>query len=167
MACTPTGSVLSEPGYLVPACFPAGLARIGRIVTPGELRYPSAPCDTSSMYSPVLLDHFQHPRNAGDLPGAPAKVEVSNPVCGDVLQLAATFENGAIREIRFLCRGCTASIACASMLSESVQGRELSSLRTVTPESLASSLGGLPPASFHAAQLAHEAFQALLRAAQK
>jgi nitrogen fixation NifU-like protein len=119
------------------------------------------------MFSKTLLDHFEHPRNAGELPGAMIKVEAGNPVCGDVLQLTATIENGAIREVRFLCRGCTASIACASLLTETIRGRELGDARTVTSESLAQALGGLPPASFHAAQLAHDALQALLQAAQR
>ena len=119
------------------------------------------------MFNESLLDHFQHPRNAGELAGANAKVEVSNPVCGDVLHLAAVIENGAIREVRFLCRGCTAAIACASLLTEAVRGRQFGALSSVTPESLAASLGGLPPASYHAAQLAHDALQALMRAARK
>jgi nitrogen fixation NifU-like protein len=119
------------------------------------------------MFSATLLEHFQHPRNAGELPGANAKVEVSNPVCGDVLHLAAIIENGSIREVRFLCRGCTAAIACTSLLTESIQGRELRTLHFLTPEFLAASLGGLPPASFHAAQLAHDALHALLLAAKK
>ena len=117
------------------------------------------------MLSERLLDHFQHPRNAGELPGANTKVEVSNPVCGDVLQLAAIVEGGLIREVRFLCRGCAASIACASLLTESIQGREIHSAHELTAESLAASLGGLPAASFHAAQLAHDGLQALSRAA--
>ena len=119
------------------------------------------------MFSATLLDHFEHPRNAGELPAANAKVEVSNPVCGDILQLAAIFENGVIREVRFLCRGCTASIACASLLTESVRGRQPKELASVSPNSLATELGGLPPASFHAAQLAHDALQALLRESTK
>jgi nitrogen fixation protein NifU and related proteins len=119
------------------------------------------------MFSQRLLDHFEHPRNAGELPGATVKVEVSNPVCGDILQLAAIVDQGAIREVRFLCRGCTASIACASYLTQSIQGRELSELSSVSPDSLAAALDGLPDASFHAAQLAHDALQALLREAEK
>ncbi len=119
------------------------------------------------MFTDTLLDHFQHPRNAGELPNANTKIEVSNPVCGDVLQLAAIIEHDTIREVRFLCRGCTASIACASLLAESLQGRELRYAQSITPESLAASLGGLPPASYHAAQLAHDAVQALLSAAPK
>jgi nitrogen fixation NifU-like protein len=115
------------------------------------------------MFSDALLDHFQHPRNAGELPGASARVEVSNPVCGDILQLAAILHAHRIREARFLCRGCAASIASASLLTELIQGRELSELDTIRPESLAHSLGGLPPASFHAAQLAVDALQSLLQ----
>lgn len=132
-----------------------------------ELRRATAAAILFGMFSEALLDHFQNPRNAGELPGATAKVEVSNPVCGDVLQLAAICENGTIREVRFLCRGCTASIACASLLTELIQGRELRALTSLTAESLASALGGLPEASFHAAQLARDALETLLRAAQK
>jgi nitrogen fixation protein NifU and related proteins len=119
------------------------------------------------MFSAELLDHFQNPRNAGDLPEANVKVKASNPVCGDLLQLAAVIENDVIRDVRFLCRGCTASIASASLLTESIRGRELRDLSSITPESLAASFGGLPTASFHAVQLAHDALRALLRAARK
>ena len=119
------------------------------------------------MFSEALLDHFRNPRNAGELPGATAKVEVSNPVCGDVLQLSAAFENGVVREARFLCRGCTASIACASLLTETMRGRGSHGLREITAELLSEGLGGLPEASYHAAQLAREALEALLQAAGK
>ena len=115
------------------------------------------------MFSDTLLDHFEHPRNAGELPGATARVEVSNPVCGDILQLAAILENNRICEVRFLCRGCTVSIAAASLLTELIRGRELHELDCLGAESLAESLGGLPPASFHAAQLALDALHSLLR----
>ena len=115
------------------------------------------------MFSETLLDHFQHPRNAGELPGATARVEVSNPICGDILQLAAIVENNRIRVARFLCRGCTASIASASLLTELIQGREPRELASYRAEWLAQSLGGLPPASFHAAQLALDALHELLQ----
>jgi nitrogen fixation NifU-like protein len=119
------------------------------------------------MFTPALLDHFQNPRNVGELSSANTRVEVSNPVCGDVLVLSARIENPSICEIRFLCRGCTASIACASALTELVQGRELRDLEAITPESLAATVGGLPPASFHGATLACDALRQLLLAAPK
>jgi nitrogen fixation protein NifU and related proteins len=114
------------------------------------------------MFSATLLDHFQSPRNAGELPNPTAKIEVTNPVCGDVLQLSVLLEHTRIAAVRFLCRGCTASIACASLLTELIQGRELHELNAITADSLSTALGGLPPASAHAAHLAHDALRALL-----
>jgi nitrogen fixation protein NifU and related proteins len=113
------------------------------------------------MFSEKLLDHFQNPRNAGELEGATDVVEISNPVCGDVLRLAVNAEGGVVREARFLCRGCTASIAMASVLTVTMKGKNANELKAMTAEQMASGVGGLPPASFHAAQLAQEAAHAI------
>jgi nitrogen fixation protein NifU and related proteins len=115
------------------------------------------------MFSEAVLDHFQNPRNAGAFPGADVKVEVSNPVCGDVLQLAARIEKDQIVEARFLCRGCTTSIACASLLTEQLRGRTLAEARSVTAQSLSQALGALPAATFHGAELAADAVETMLR----
>jgi len=115
------------------------------------------------MFSEILLDHFQHPRNAGELPGATAQIEVRNPVCGDILELSVIEEDDRIREVRFRCRGCTAAIAAASLLTQKIEGREVRDLRHVSAMTLAQELGGLPPASAHAAQLASDALRALLQ----
>lgn len=114
------------------------------------------------MFSELVLDHFRNPRNAGRLPNATAAVQATNPVCGDILELAIRVENGAIADARFLCRGCTTSIACASFLTERLIGNTLRSARSVTPETISDSLGGLPPATFHGAQLAAEALTMVL-----
>jgi nitrogen fixation NifU-like protein len=114
------------------------------------------------MFSEAVLDHFRNPRNAGELPGATATVEVSNPVCGDILKLSARMVDGRIVEARFLCRGCTTSIACASFLTEELRGRAPAETLSLTTESLSLSLGGLPPATRHGAQLAADALKALL-----
>jgi nitrogen fixation protein NifU and related proteins len=114
------------------------------------------------MFSEAVLDHFQHPRNVGKLPNATAAVEVTNPVCGDVLHLAARVANGRIAEARFLCQGCTTAIACASILTEELTGKNISDARSITAESISSQLGDLPPATMHAAQLAADALVALL-----
>jgi nitrogen fixation protein NifU and related proteins len=115
------------------------------------------------MFSDAVLDHFQNPRNAGELPGADARVEVSNPVCGDVLQLAVRIVGDRIAQARFLCRGCTTSIACASLLTEQLQERTLSDVRSVTAQSLSQALGGLPAATFHGAELAADAVETMMR----
>ena len=114
------------------------------------------------MFSEMVLEHFQRPRNAGELAGATAVVEVSNPVCGDVLRLAVIVESGVVREARFLCRGCTASIASASVLTEKMKGRRVDELKEMHGAEIAAELGGLPPASFHAAQLAEDAIKAIM-----
>ena len=113
------------------------------------------------MFSEILLEHFQRPRNAGELAGATAVVEVNNPVCGDVLRLAVIIEDGVVREARFLCRGCTAAIASGSVLTEKMKGRGVEALREMRAEEIAGELGGLPPASFHAAQLAEDGARAV------
>lgn len=115
------------------------------------------------MFSDAVLDHFQNPRNAGELAGADAKIEVSNPVCGDVLQLAVRMDGERIAESRFLCRGCTTSIACASLLTEELRGRTLAEAGSLTAQSLSQSLGGLPEATFHGAELAADAIATMLR----
>ena len=120
-------------------------------------------CILLLMFSDAVLDHFQNPRNAGELEGADAKVEVSNPVCGDVLQLAVRMEGERIAEARFLCRGCTTSIACASLLTEQLRHRTLAEARLLTAQSLSQSLGGLPAATFHGAELAADAVATMLR----
>jgi nitrogen fixation protein NifU and related proteins len=115
------------------------------------------------MFSESVLDHFRNPRNGGELPGATAAVEVSNPVCGDILKLFVKIIDGKMSEVRFLCRGCTTSIACASLLTEELRGRTAAEARSITAESLSQSLGGLPPATFHGAQLAADAVSALIQ----
>jgi nitrogen fixation NifU-like protein len=115
------------------------------------------------MFSEAVLDHFRNPRNAGELPGATATVEVSNPVCGDILKLSARIVDGHIAEARFLCRGCTTAIACASLLTEELRGRTPAQAREITAELLSQALGGLPPATFHGAQLASDVVNALLQ----
>ena len=115
------------------------------------------------MFSQAVLDHFRNPRNAGDLPGATAVVEVTNPVCGDILKLSARFESGRIAEARFLCRGCTTAIACASLVTEQLSNVTTAEARAITADSLSSALGGLPQATFHGAQLAADAVIALLQ----
>jgi len=115
------------------------------------------------MFNEAVLEHFRNPRNAGELHGADATVEVTNPVCGDVLKLAARVSNNRITEVRFLCRGCTTAIASASFLTESLRGKTTSELSSVSAEMISTGLGGLPPATFHAAQLAADAAAALAR----
>jgi nitrogen fixation protein NifU and related proteins len=115
------------------------------------------------MFNEIILDHFRAPHNAGDLPDATATVEVTNPVCGDVLRLAVHLEFNRITAARFKTQGCVAAIACSSKLTDIIIGKSPTELYAITPHQLSSSLGDLPPATFHAAQLATDAVAALLK----
>jgi nitrogen fixation NifU-like protein len=114
------------------------------------------------MYSAQLLDHFQHPRNPGEVPGADAMAEIQNPVCGDVLRLTLKIEAGLISEIRFQAKGCVPAIACGSALTELVAGKTPAEARKIDRDNLRAAVGGLPQASAHAAQLALDALAAAL-----
>ena len=114
------------------------------------------------MYSDAVLDHFQNPRNAGTLDDATATVSVENPVCGDILELSVRVEQGRIAEARFRTRGCVTAMACSSLLTELVRGKTPAEAREITPEQMSEALGRLPPATFHAAQLARDAVQAVV-----
>ena len=115
------------------------------------------------MYSERLLDHFQNPRNPGEL-GPPAQaVEVSNPACGDILRLTARWNGDCIAEVRYRTRGCTASIAAGSALTEIMVGKKAAELAALKPADVENTLGGLSNESKHAAVLAIDALRALLR----
>jgi len=114
------------------------------------------------MYSAQLLDHFQNPRNAGEVPDADAIAEIENPACGDVLRLTLKIKSGRIAEIRFKAKGCVPSMACASALTELVVGQTPRESRALKRDTLVAAVGGLPQASTHAAQLALDALSAAL-----
>ena len=114
------------------------------------------------MYSEIVLEHFRHPHNVGALPDATATAEVVNPVCGDILRLSVRVEEGRIVGARFKTQGCVAAIAASSMLTDLLIGKTLTEARNLSPEEISESLGGLPQATFHAAQLCVAGFAALL-----
>ncbi len=114
------------------------------------------------MYSKLVLEHFEHPRNAGELADANAVARLDNPICGDVLEVSLRLADGVIAEARFRAKGCVPTIACASRLTEMVQGLTVAEALAIRRDAIIESLGGLPPASHHAAQLAVDALRASL-----
>ena len=113
------------------------------------------------MYSPALLDHFQNPRNAGEIERPDAEVEVANPVCGDILRLTARVREGRISEVRFLVRGCAASIAAGSALTGLLAGKTSAQARLVKRKDVETAIGGLSNESKHAALLAEDGAKGL------
>jgi nitrogen fixation NifU-like protein len=118
------------------------------------------------VYSEAFLDHFKNPRNVGELAPPDAVVEASNPACGDILRLSARIEDGVVVEARYKVRGCTASIAAGSALTEWMTGKTLADLAALQPETIAAAVGGLSPESQHAAVLCVDGVKSLLRHAR-
>jgi nitrogen fixation NifU-like protein len=112
--------------------------------------------------SPELIEHFRNPRNVGELPPPAVTVEVSNPICGDILRLSALIANGRVTRSGFKVRGCTASIAAGSALTELIAGRGKAGLAAITKDHVDAAVGGLSNESKHAAVLCVDAVKALL-----
>ncbi len=119
------------------------------------------------MYSATLLEHFNHPRNVGEIPDSSVVVEASNPVCGDLMKLWATVHDGKIQSVKFKAAGCVPSVACGSWLTEAILSKSPAELSALTSGEIEAGLGGLPPASRHAAVLAVDALKRLLEQIRK
>ena len=115
------------------------------------------------MYSESVLDHFHNPRNVGKLENATAAIEMTNPVCGDLMRLWAVVREGRIAEVKFQTQGCIPAVACGSWLTEAMKGKSPAELANITPAQVEAALGGLPSASLHAARLAVDALHRLLK----
>lgn len=113
------------------------------------------------MYSQTLLQYFREPKRVGVLPPPAVRVEVTNPICGDILRLSARVEDGRIRETAFQAKGCTASIAAGAALAEWAEGKTTGELADLTAAGVESLLDGLPNESKHAAALAVDAARAI------
>lgn len=115
------------------------------------------------MYSAELLDHFQNPRNAGEIHAPDATAQLENPACGDILELSLKLDGQHIADIRFRAKGCVAAMACGSAITELAAGKTVAEARQLSREDLLQKVGGVPDASGHAAHLAIDTLAALLR----
>src|ERR1700739_3212051 len=110
-----------------------------------------------------ILDHFRNPRNAGNLADASAVAEESNPVGGDTMRVSVAVSGRRVMEARFKTQGCVASIAAGSVLTELLANRTLDEAREITAARISEALGELPPATMHAAELAVDALNSVLK----
>ena len=115
------------------------------------------------MYSEKVMDHFQNPRNVGEIEDASGVGTVGNAKCGDIMRMFLDIdENGIIREAKFKTFGCGAAIATSSMATEMVKGKSLEEALKLTNKAVAEALDGLPPVKVHCSLLAEEAIHAAL-----
>jgi nitrogen fixation protein NifU and related proteins len=115
------------------------------------------------VYSPQVLDHFEHPRNSGTLDAPDATIQLENPACGDILKLSVRFSGQRIVQMKFQAKGCVPAIACGSALTELVSGKSLAEAAKISRDDVLKKLGGLPDASQHASHLAMDALAALIK----
>jgi len=115
------------------------------------------------VYSAGLLDHFQNPRNPGEIQAPDSAAQLENPACGDVLELTLKLEGTRIADIRFRAKGCVPAMACGSAITELVKGKNVDEARRVSREELLRKVGGVSQASAHATHLAMDTLAALLR----
>ncbi len=114
------------------------------------------------MYSDVVQDHFEHPRNVGVLEHADAEAEVMNPACGDIMRLYLRIDDNRIVEAKFQTQGCPAAIAAGSITTEMLVGLPLEEAAGLKRDAVNDALGGLPPQKVHSSVLVEDAVKAAI-----
>ncbi len=109
------------------------------------------------MYSAKVMEHFQNPRNVGEIEDADGVGKVGNPVCGDIMALYIKVKDGRIIDAKFKTFGCGAAIATSSMVTELVKGKTLEEAKRISRDTVAEALDGLPPIKMHCSNLAADA----------
>ena len=113
-------------------------------------------------YSEKVLEHYQNPRNVGEIEDADGVGVVGNPVCGDMMKITVKVRDGRIEDVKFKTFGCGAAIATSSMVTELVKGRTIEEALRITNRDVAEALDGLPPIKMHCSLLAEEAIKAAI-----
>ena len=114
------------------------------------------------MYSEKVMDHFNNPRNVGEIENASGVGTVGNAKCGDIMKMYIKVDNDIITDVKFKTFGCGAAVATSSMATELVKGKSIKEAMEVTNKAVMEALDGLPPVKVHCSLLAEEAIHAAL-----
>jgi len=122
-------------------------------------------------YSDKVMQHFQNPHNQGQIADADAIGEVGNPLCGDIMKIylkvrktdSADRLDDTIEDVKFETLGCAAAIACSSVSTDMVLGKNLKEAFSLEKKDIVSSLGELPPVKLHCSVLASDALKVAIR----
>jgi nitrogen fixation protein NifU and related proteins len=109
------------------------------------------------MYSPIVMEHFNNPRNIGVIENPDGFGEVGNPVCGDMMSFYITVQDDVITDVKYQTFGCVAAIAVSSIVSEMAKGKTLVEAKKISKKAAAEALGGLPQNKMHCSNLGAEA----------
>ncbi|HWR22141.1 MAG TPA: Fe-S cluster assembly scaffold protein NifU [Feifaniaceae bacterium] len=120
------------------------------------------------MYTEKVLDHFEHPRNVGELPDYNGVGMVGNAKCGDIMKMFIKVnDEEVIENVSFKTFGCGAAIATSSMATEMIKGQKVADALKLTNSAVVEALEGLPPQKIHCSVLAEEAVKAAIEDYQK
>lgn len=114
------------------------------------------------LYSDKVLDHFENPRNVGELEEANGVGLVGNAKCGDIMKMFLKIENDTIVDVKFKTFGCGAAVATSSMASELIKGLKIDEALQITNKAVMEALDGLPPVKVHCSVLAEQAIRSAI-----
>lgn len=114
------------------------------------------------MYSDKVIEHFQNPRNVGEIPGHNGMGRAGSEVCGDMMEVYIKVAGGRIEDIKYKTFGCGAAVASGSMGTEMVKGKTLEEAMLITDQQVADALDGLPEEKLHCSNLAAEGIRAAI-----
>ncbi len=118
--------------------------------------------EMEQIYTETVIDHAMNPRNAGSIPGADGFATLTGP-CGDTMEIRLKVKDNKVADAAFWTDGCGTSIACGSMATEMIKGRNVTEALAIDQSKILEALGGLPENSLHCALLASNAIQAAIR----
>ena len=118
--------------------------------------------DQWSLYSKKVMEHFQHPRNVGEIKNPDGIGHVGNPICGDIMELYIKVKDNKIIDAKFKTFGCGAAIATSSMVTEIVKGKTIEEALKISNRAVAEALDGLPPIKMHCSVLAEDALKSAI-----
>lgn len=113
-------------------------------------------------YSEKVMDHFEHPRNVGEIKNASGIGQVGNPKCGDIMKMYLEVKDNIIINAKFKTFGCGAAIATSSMATELIKGKTINEALEITNKAVAQALDGLPPIKMHCSVLAEQAIRSAI-----
>ena len=116
-----------------------------------------------ALYSDIVMDHFMHPRNVGEIPDADGVGQVGNAKCGDIMKMYLKIKDGVIEDVKFETFGCGSAIASSSMATEMIKGKTIDEALAVTNRQVVEALGGLPAHKLHCSVLAEESIKSAIK----
>ena len=116
-----------------------------------------------ALYTDIVMDHFMHPRNVGEIKNPSGVGEVGNAKCGDIMKMYLDIENDVIKDVKFETFGCGSAIASSSMATEMIKGKTVEEALAISNKDVVDALGGLPAHKLHCSVLAEEAIKSAVK----